>query len=207
MPSIFRITHFNNLDFILKNGIHCCNSGIQDPTFVNIGNPSIISRRNYIQVPVPPGGVLNDYVPFYLGVHSPMLLQIFSGLAGGIPCTQEDIIYIVSNDTLLSQNNLKFVFTDGHAVDHLTRNFYNSINDFNKLDWRVINDKYWANTEDDPDRQRRKQAEFLVFQNVPVNCIFGIGVYNSNMKNKIDSILLNNNCSYIPCKVKTKWYY
>jgi len=187
--------------------LNCSNSQIQDAHFVTIGNPSIITRRSKITVPVPPGGVLNDYVPFYFGVHSPMLLQISSGVAGGTACTQQDIIYIVSIDTLLIQNNVQFVFTDGHAVDQLTRNFYNDINDLNKLDWQVIPAKYWANDEFDLDRQRRKQAEFLVFQKMPVSCIFGIGVYNKTMKGAIDTILANNNLTNIPCKIKTEWYY
>jgi len=36
---IWRIVHRDNLPWILDNGLHCRNSLLQDPNFVNIGNP------------------------------------------------------------------------------------------------------------------------------------------------------------------------
>ena len=42
---LFRITHIGNVPWILKNGLHCNNSGILDPNFVTIGNPELISKR------------------------------------------------------------------------------------------------------------------------------------------------------------------
>ncbi|MBP9096075.1 MAG: DUF4433 domain-containing protein [Ignavibacteria bacterium] len=208
MPKqIYRITHFKNLEFILKNGLHCCNSLIKDPNFIGIGNPSIIDRRSQIIVPVDPKGVLNDYVPFYIGPRSPMLYQIFKGNAGGFPCVQEDIVYIVCDVQKVIDSKLQFVFTDGHAVDKLTHNFYNDIDLWETLDLNTIYGDFWKNTEDDMQRQRRKQSEFLVYQNVPINCILGIGVMNNEMKVEIEELLQLTNCENIPCKVKLEWYY
>ncbi len=34
---IFRITHRDNVPWIITNGMHCRNSGIHDPNFVSIG--------------------------------------------------------------------------------------------------------------------------------------------------------------------------
>ena len=47
--------------------------------------------------------------------------------------------------------------------------FYNHIDNLAKLDWNIISKQYWYNTEDDYDRMRRKQAEFLVKRHVPTN--------------------------------------
>ena len=62
---IFRITHINNVQWILRNGLRCKNSDVQDPNFVRIGNLELIQRRTARNVPVPPGGTLSDYIPFY----------------------------------------------------------------------------------------------------------------------------------------------
>jgi ssDNA thymidine ADP-ribosyltransferase, DarT len=35
---IFRITHIDNVPFILANGIHCRSSTVRDPQFHEIGN-------------------------------------------------------------------------------------------------------------------------------------------------------------------------
>ncbi len=62
---IFRIVHCDNLPWILENGLHAKNGGKLDPTFRNIGNPDLIDKRSRRIVPIPPGGTLSDYVPFY----------------------------------------------------------------------------------------------------------------------------------------------
>ena len=35
---IFRVTHIDNVLWVLDNGLHCKESGVQDPNFVGIGN-------------------------------------------------------------------------------------------------------------------------------------------------------------------------
>lgn len=58
-----------------------------------------------------------------------------------------------------------------------------------ELDWRTINSKRWFDTEDDPDRKRRKQAEFLIHMEMPIEAIYAIGVYNQRAKERAESIL------------------
>src|SRR3954470_12772585 len=81
---VFRITHIANVPWILANGLHCRSSAMQDPNFVEIGNPDLIGKREHWAVPVPPGGRLSDYVPFYFTPYSPMLYNIKTGW-NGIP--------------------------------------------------------------------------------------------------------------------------
>lgn len=61
---IFRITHRDNVPWILDNGLHCQSSEILDPGFVGIGNPELISLRPHRHVDISPGGTLADYIPF-----------------------------------------------------------------------------------------------------------------------------------------------
>ena len=62
---IFRITHINNVHWILGNGLHCKNSDVGDPNFVQIGDPELISKRATRNVPIPPRDTLSDYISFY----------------------------------------------------------------------------------------------------------------------------------------------
>ena len=73
---IFRIVHRDNLPWILDHGLHARNSHMPDPNFRAIGNADLIDKRATRPVPVPPGGVLSDYVPFYFTPHSIMMFNI-----------------------------------------------------------------------------------------------------------------------------------
>ncbi|MEK6712375.1 MAG: DarT ssDNA thymidine ADP-ribosyltransferase family protein, partial [Nitrospinota bacterium] len=51
---IFRITHVDNVPWILDHGIHCRNSEEVDPNFVDIGNPELIGKRHHLEVEISP---------------------------------------------------------------------------------------------------------------------------------------------------------
>lgn len=76
---IFRITHLNNVPWVLDNGLHCRSSDILDPNFVIIGNLELIEKRQCRVVDVGPGGTLSDYIPFYFTPFSPMMYNIKTG--------------------------------------------------------------------------------------------------------------------------------
>ena len=52
---IFRITHRENVGWILRNGLHCQSSTVSAPDFVGIGNSELIEKRRYRIVPIHPG--------------------------------------------------------------------------------------------------------------------------------------------------------
>jgi len=80
---VFRMVHANNVEYILKNGICCRTHPLADPDYINIGDTHLITQRDEYMVPInPPDGNLGDYVPFYFGGHSPMLLNIKTGHRG-----------------------------------------------------------------------------------------------------------------------------
>ena len=58
---IWRIVHRDNLPWILDNGLHCGNSAVKAPDWVNIGNPELIDKRANHPVPLPPGGLLATF--------------------------------------------------------------------------------------------------------------------------------------------------
>jgi hypothetical protein len=74
---IYRITHLANLPDTLRPGIFCRNHlAPATNAYHNIGSASLTDRRTRIAGPLPPGGFLNDYVPFYLSPRSPTRYRI-----------------------------------------------------------------------------------------------------------------------------------
>ncbi len=79
---IFRITHVDNIPWILDHGLHSRSSSTRDPDYRVIGNPDLIEKRRHREVPIRPGGTLSDYIPFYFTPHTPMLFNIKTGFQG-----------------------------------------------------------------------------------------------------------------------------
>jgi hypothetical protein len=181
---ILRLIHFDNLEDTLKNGMYSKNSGHVIPNYTNIGDTTLIKQRETFKVRiVPPNGYLGDYVPFYFAGHSPMLLNIKTGNRGVQQRPQEELLYVVCKISSILDNCHEWCFTDGHAKNHITR-FFNNPDDLSKLDWPTISKQFWRDTEDDMDRMRRKQAEFLVKGHVPVECIRGLIVLNKEQEER-----------------------
>ncbi len=117
LAMIFRITHIWNVAWILDHGLHCDSSGIRDPDFVPIGGGDLVPKRKTRAVPVPPGGVLADYIPLYFIPRTPMLYSITAG--GGVGVVQRpkaEIAVLVTSLPALSRHSIQFVFTDRHAM-------------------------------------------------------------------------------------------
>ena len=177
---VYRILHYKNSEYTLRNGIYTRDSPKADPNYINIGDSGLIEQRNDFPVPIPPSGNLGDYVPFYFGTHSPMLLNIKTGYRGVTKRPERDIIYFCCDVRSLMNHCAEWVFTDGHAKNSITE-FFNTPGDLKEVDWDIVRERYWSNNEDDFDRMRRKQAEFLVKNHVPQRCIGQIVVFDDDM--------------------------
>lgn len=104
----------------------------------------------------------------------------------------------------IAECGLDYLFTDGHAVATFS-SFYNSdqINNIEKLvDFNAVRIKYWRN-ENDLDLKRRKEAEFLVGSDIPVQEIVGYIVYNEAVKLQLlgmgipeNKILIKSDCYF-----------
>ncbi|WP_338874931.1 DUF4433 domain-containing protein [Spirosoma sp. SC4-14] len=178
-----------------------------DPNYIFIGDSQLTQDRHEYPVPLENYGNLGDYVPFYFGPLSPMLLNIKTGYRGITKRPQEEIIYISCKVDSIVKAGLRFVFTDGQAKDRLTV-FYQSLDDLDKIDWEVVKAKYWHNIEDDFDRQRRKQAEFLVYEQVTANLIDAIVVFNKEKADFVNGFLKQEGRS-IPVYINpgNRFYY
>jgi hypothetical protein len=204
---IYHITHFNNLRSILSNGGLRCYEEIAKMKHhpVNIAHPSIQDRRSRASVPCGPQGNLHEYVPFYFAPRSPMLYTIHKGNVEHYKGGQESIIHIVSSVEKVEETGHEFVFTDGHAIMTFTL-FYDDAANLEHIDWEIMGAKYWNDTPQDPDRKRRRQSEFLIYNKLDWSAVIGIGVYSKEMRKEIERILSEEGQS-CPVRVRRGWYY
>lgn len=201
---IWRMTHYTNIGFILQNGVHSSNGQVHDPNYVNIGHRTLIAGRGQSPIALPPGGVLNDYVPFYFHYKMPMLYHIYQGVVPDYAGTQQEIIYLVSTAEHIHSLNIPFIFSDRHAyLQHKT--IYNSLADLSRLNWTVIRDDTWFQVYTAL-RKELKQAEFLVYEHLPVNALMGIVCHNDQIANFVQVAITQANLN-LQVVVKPEYYY
>ncbi len=181
---LFRMTHIENIPHILQHGITHSASANANPNFVPIGDGSLIATRNDFLLNN--GRRLGDYIPFYFGVRTPMLYVVQNGFNMVAPTLAENIVYCITSVQKIIEQQLDFVFTDGHAVDGFTMQY--TVADIqnidNLLDWNAIRAKYWRD-DNDLDLKRRKEAEFLVSGDIASEVVLGYLTYNENAKNRV----------------------
>lgn len=206
---IYRLVHFANLSILFtRGGLHAPNHAPDDGLkYRTIHNVDIQKNRRVREIPCGPGGVIHDYVSFYFCTRSPMLFQLHTGYVQGYYEGQEPIIYLVTTAQAIEEAGLGFVFSDGHGIATFTHWF----DDLTKLDnvhWDVIRAQIWKDTSEQPDRQRRKQAEFLIHKYCDWSLIKGIGVVNQKIKGQVDQLMEDfPETLHRPVKIIKKWYY
>jgi len=206
--SIYHITHIENLPSILEMGGLIANSRLKEENknYLDIAYAHIQDRRANIPVPCSVGGFLNDYIPFYFAPRSPMMYTINKGNVATYRGGQKSIIYLVSDTEVIEKMGLNFAFTDGHAVIGYS-DFYDDIENLEDvIDWELMRSRYWANTLDDPDRKRRRQAEFLIHHFLPWDAVSEIGVINASSQSRTTDILQKFNLEKI-VNIRYQWYY
>lgn len=176
---ILHFTHFDLLPSIVRSGLVADTQAQSSGQLtVEVGNRGIKEMRRRRPVPVAPYGVVADYVPFYFAPRSPMMFAIHRGNVATYQGGCKDLVYLVSTVERLAQEGLPMVLTDRNA-SLAVASFSNDIAQLPELvDWRLMKERYWANTVDDPDRMERRMAECLVHGVVPWRAIVSVGVYD-----------------------------
>ncbi|MGB0034804.1 MAG: DUF4433 domain-containing protein [Candidatus Acidiferrales bacterium] len=206
MTQIFHITHLTNLVSITATGRLVSDRAAQAIDCVRIGHQHIKDRRLNRRVPLSPGGFVGDYVPFYFAPRSPMLYAINKGAVLGYAGGQAEVVHLVSSAEAIEAADLEWVFTDGHADMPPLTSFYDDLGDLGKIDWSVMNSRYWFDSANHPDRERRRQAEFLVHDFCPWELIGEIGVYNREAAENVHKIMAN--VVHKPeIRIEAGWYY
>lgn len=202
---LYHITSVRNLPSILReDGLQCSKVLTRAAAeHTSIAYSSIQERRARTIVPCGPGGTVHDYVPFFFAPRPPMLYAIKHGNVAG--AVHDEIVYLVTGVESVKAAGCSFVFTDGHAIMSFTE-FYDDPADLDKVDWPLMRARMWHDTADDPDRKRRRQAEFLVHRLVPWEAILEIGVINDTMRTHVLQLLQKTDNPPV-VRLRPDWYY
>lgn len=206
---IYRFLHVDSLPACLeRRALHAPNhTPANGLAYRTIHNVEIQEERRVRSVPCGPGGVIHDYVSFYFGPRSPMLFQLHTGRVQDYTEGQDPLVYLVSTAQTVHEGGVRFVFSDGHGIATFTC-WYDDFEHLDKVDWDAVQAKIWRDTVDDMDRQRRKQAEFLVHRQCDWSLIREIAVLNGSMKTKVEQILEGYDPSlHRPVSIRPAWYY
>ncbi len=203
---VFRITHRNNLPWILVNGLHCRTSGKRDPNFVNIGMVDLIEKRHVQQIEMPPGGTVGDYVPFYFTPLSMMAFNIHTGR--NVPKrANREIIILVTSLPKLKNDGIPFLFTDRHASASVPRaKFSHNLNHLDRIDWKILQARDFSRDNDDLEKTGRYQAETLVHKYMPISSLLCIACCDGSQRDWVEDRVRKQGLSL---KVVTKcgWYF
>lgn len=98
------------------------------------------------------------------------------------------------------------MFSDGHGLARFTA-WYDDLADLDKVDWEAVYATRWKDTPEDMDRQRRKQAEFLVHRSMPWDLLTMIGVHDDAARRRVEADLTASRRQGPPVQVLPEWYY
>lgn len=196
---IYRMIHIENIPHVLQHGITHKKSENTNPNFISIGDTSLIDSRSTREVLITNGNlsnvnsyniVLGNYIPFYFGVRMPMLYVIQIGGNFVEKATPPGkIIYLAYDLMRIVESGNSYYFSDGHATDNFTTFYDNSkIDELPKIvNWNAIRTKYWGGAEN-LNLKRKKQAEFLVSNDLPEDGIFRYVCHDNSAKERLESM-------------------
>lgn len=204
---LYRVAHGKHLVSLVARGLLCRRTvQAERIPFQTISNEEIEDKRAATIVPCGPGGTLHDYVPFHFGPRSPMMSRISYRNLPAYTEGQRPLVYLVTSVAAVTGAGLRFTYTDGHPLAALSDTFDDADQIAERVDLPLMRERYWKDTEDDPDRERRRQAEFLVHDRIPWEVIEEIGVMDAKIKARVEGIL-SGTTHVPPVTVRADWYY
>jgi hypothetical protein len=169
----------------------------------SVASASLQRRRSRTRVPL--GGTLHDYVPFYFAPRSPMLYRIGKEWADKGTGDAADVVYLVSSVEQVTALGLPFTFTLYHAVTR-PNEFLTDPADLHRVDWPLMYARMWTDAPDDNDRQRRRQAEFLVRDRLPLSALVGYATVDEPRADRVATLVDEHGLS-LRGKPKPEWYF
>lgn len=201
---IFRITHRENVPWILDNGMHARDGEKFDPGCRNIGNVDLIDKRSRRRVDVAPGGTLSDYVPFYFTPFSIMMYNVKTGY-GVKQVPNEEVVIFVSSLPHIAAQGIQFVFTNQHAYPPMAKYFTN-LAQLGEIDWPLLQSRDFKHDPDDPGKKERYQAEALIWKHVPLTALQCLCCYTSAVEEQSKDEIKRRGIS-LKVAVRQSWYF
>ena len=204
---IYHFTHRDNLKSILAAGGMVCDRICQRDGLAchEIAYSSLKLKRMRTRVEVAPYGTLGDYVPFYFGTKSPMIYTYKNGNVTGKRENQDELIYLATTAESIKAAGIPFAFSDGHPIRE-PKAFYNDLSRLCQVDLPLMLQRDWYDYNGDPDRMRRRQAEFLVYERFSWEHVQVIGVRTKTMATWAEEAI-RDMPHQPPCLIRPSWYY
>lgn len=204
---LFHFTHVDNLPTIAAEGLFCDRKAVSRGLLrTDVGQQDIKSQRRKRRVPIQPGGVVADYVPFYFAARSPMLYKIDKGEVPTYDGGQDGVVYLVTDIDAIAKWTQRFVFTDRNAVSEYAR-FADDLDMLKRfVDWSLMDARYWFNTPTEPDRRSRRMAEFLVHRRVPWDAFIELAVSSDEDAARVRASLAKVSADLV-IRVRQDWYF
>ncbi len=187
------MTHMDNLRSILQAGELRSYNLMRGQSYRNLANEDVQAGRAAIVVSATQRP-LHDYVPLYLGFKTPMV---------AINQTHnEELLFLrFSLDVLATIGS---VVCDGNARSHASKFYLFTDPDvFSNLDVAAIRSVKYAK---DPELKRRKQAEILIPDRLPMSQMLDMICYSESAQTRALSIL-NEFGIKRAVKVNQGWYF
>lgn len=206
---VLHFTRVEHVASILGRGLlsdsHAQAEGLVE---IEVGNTSVKARRSVQLVPVGPGGVVADYVPFYFAPRSPMMFAIDRG---NVPTYQggcRRLVYLVTTLERLHDLAVRTVLSDRNAAlavaDFWSMEQGEPPDDF--IDWALMRQRMWDSTAEYPDRRERRMAECLAHLRVPPAAIVEVAVAGPQVADEVAFALRQADLA-IPVRVRRHWYF
>jgi hypothetical protein len=121
------------------------------------------------------------------------------------PDRQLPVVHLVSYAQDVYAANRPAVFTNGHAIMQVS-DFFTDPVDFARIDWGVMTSIWWNDTQQNPGRKCRRQAEFLVQHRFPWPLVREIAVYNRQVEREVQNVM--RELEHQPrIRMRPEWYY
>ena len=166
---------------------------MRSAAYEDLSNEDVQKGRASIAVP-PTNRPLHDYVPFYFGFKTPMVAWN--------QAHNEEIVYLAAPLDVLRLSGV--VITDGNARSGATQfREFRSVQDLAILDVKTIKGVKYGQ---DRELKRRKQAEILIPDQLPVKWIQYAVSFSEAAQGKVVAILDKFDIK-IPVHVNPGWFF
>lgn len=185
---VYHMTAIKNLDGIFNSQGLCSYNLMHGTSYENIANDDIQQGRASILVPG--GRSLHDYVPLYFTYKNPM--------SASNSHRNTEWVYLVFDLCKIAANIPNLFITDGNGRSHGTQfEPLTSISSLDLLDWSgALRDTKWM-TSAVIDRKRKRQAELLVPDRLPLQNLIKIVTVSFDVENNVRQVVKPWNYSAI----------
>lgn len=158
---------------------------------------TVQNRRHYKRITLSNNQnyTIHDVVPVYLIPKTPTLYARKH--------QQYRVIFARIQSSILQDDGVEFTFTDGNAASKNTK-FFTDLDLLSELPWEVLEQNaYWP---DFPDGKRKRNSEFMIFPNIPINRISELGVFNNDAYHQAREII-SRKSPLLNVSMKPDWFF